>query len=99
RYSMDVERSNRDVAANKRRAFHAMTVDDVARDLTTDPARGLSPAEVTRRQSQFGPNSLKESPAAPLWKKLLRQFNELVIWILIVAAVISGAVGEWADTV
>ena len=33
----------------------------------------------------------------PGWKKFLAQFRELVIWILIVAAIISGALGEWVD--
>ena len=31
-------------------------------------------------------------------EEVLSQFNDLVIWILIVAAVISGGMGEWADT-
>ena len=35
----------------------------------------------------------------PIWKKLFGQFKELVIWILIVAAIISGVMGEWADAV
>jgi len=34
-----------------------------------------------------------------VWKKLAGQFSDLVIWILIVAAVIAGVIGEWVDTV
>jgi len=35
----------------------------------------------------------------PLWKKFARQFQNLVIWILLVGAVISGLLGEWPDTI
>ncbi|TXT22120.1 MAG: cation transport ATPase [Planctomycetota bacterium] len=47
--------------------------------------------------TRIGWNSLAEAPPVPRWKKLIGQFKELVIWILIVAAIISGAMGEWAD--
>src|SRR5262249_12090751 len=33
----------------------------------------------------------------PLWRKFLGQFNDIVIWILIVAALVSGILGEWTD--
>lgn len=59
---------------------------------------GLTTAEVERRRQQFGSNQLAEAPPVPLWQKLIGQFKELVIWILIVAAIIAGAMGEWDDT-
>jgi hypothetical protein len=46
-----------------------------------------------------GLNELTEAPPVPAWRRLLGQFKELVIWIPIVAAVISGVVGELADAV
>ena len=33
----------------------------------------------------------------PDWKRFLGQFAELIVWILIVAALIAGALGEWLD--
>ena len=42
---------------------------------------------------------MAEQPPVPSWKKFLAQFRELVIWILIVAAFISGAFGEWSDSI
>jgi P-type Ca2+ transporter type 2C len=59
---------------------------------------GLSIGEVQKRFQQFGANQLAEASPVPTWRKLVAQFKDLVIWILIVAAVIAGAMGEWADT-
>ena len=42
--------------------------------------------------------SLDESPPTAWWWTLLRQFQELVIWILLGAAAIAAAMGDWADT-
>ena len=80
------------------RAWYALSGDDVARELAADMTRGLSSDEVVRRREQHGWNALAEAPPVPIWKKLLGQFKELVIWILIVAAIIAGVMGEWADT-
>jgi Ca2+-transporting ATPase len=79
-------------------AWHAYPLADVAARLETDPERGLSIAEAERRRAEHGDNSLREKPPESWWWKLLRQFRELVIWILLVAAVIAGAMGDWADT-
>jgi Ca2+-transporting ATPase len=77
---------------------HAVATEGVLKSLATDRERGLTAPEASTRIEQHGPNQLEEALPVPLWKKLLAQFNELVIWILIVAAIISGVVGEWADT-
>jgi Ca2+-transporting ATPase len=58
----------------------------------------LSEAQASERLSKHGPNELAQAPPVSALKRLLRQFSDLVIWILIVAAVISGVVGEWADS-
>ena len=34
----------------------------------------------------------------PMWKRFLGQFAELIVWILIAAALIAGLLGEWLDT-
>ncbi|MFM8414535.1 MAG: cation-translocating P-type ATPase [Planctomycetota bacterium] len=78
--------------------WHALDQADVAARLATDPAGGLTTAEAQRRRAEHGDNVLRERPPEAWWWKLLRQFRELVIWILLVAAVIAGAMGDWADT-
>lgn len=80
------------------RKWHALRGDDVLRELAVDLTRGLSTDEVARRRDQHGWNMLAESPAEAWWKKLLGQFDDVVVWILLAAALISGAMGEWTDT-
>jgi Ca2+-transporting ATPase len=63
-----------------------------------DPENGLTEAQLRERHARFGLNQLAEAPPVSLWRKLLAQFKDLVIWILIFAAVVSGALGEWVDT-
>ena len=75
----------------------ALTIDETVRELSTDLHRGLSADEVARRRQQFGWNELLEVPPIPFWKKLLQQFRELMVWLLIVAAIISGVLGDWID--
>jgi Ca2+-transporting ATPase len=77
---------------------HATGYTDVLAALESDTLRGLTETQVVERRTEYGYNALAEAPAVPLWKKLAGQFKELVIWILIVAALIAGAMGEWADT-
>src|SRR5262245_12241342 len=61
--------------------------------LGSDIARGLSCAEAERRLEQYGPNQLKSAPETPWWKRLLEQFQNFLVIILLVATVISMV--EW----
>jgi Ca2+-transporting ATPase len=76
---------------------HVLPRAAVLDSLASDEAKGLSPDQVAQRQQEFGLNQLAEAAPVPLWRKLIGQFKELVILILIAAAVISGLLGEWAD--
>lgn len=58
---------------------------------------GLSGSEAARRLTTDGPNELKSAPSTPAWRRFLAQFYELVILLLIAAAVISLVLGEWPD--
>jgi len=82
------------------RAWHTLSVDEAAAALGTDLLQGLSEAEVRRRQAQFGPNELREAPRRSFWQRLLDQFNQFLILILIAAAIVSALIGwrEFART-
>ena len=81
-----------------RPAWHALPIVAVTEQMRSDATRGLNVAEVVRRRAECGDNILQERSAEGWWWKLLRQFQELVIRILLAAAVIAGAMGDWADT-
>ena len=77
--------------------WHGLAVEEVASRLGTDPVRGLTAAEAERRIATGGPNALREAAPEAWWKKFLRQFQELMTWILLVAAGLAGLMGDWAD--
>ncbi|MBL9092807.1 MAG: cation-translocating P-type ATPase [Planctomycetaceae bacterium] len=76
----------------------ASGIDDVVRLLGTDLNQGLTTTEVARRHGLYGRNELPAAVGNPWWRRLASQFNQLVVWILIVAAIISGASGDLLDT-
>ena len=76
---------------------HAGSFFEVTAALQADTERGLSEVEVERRRGLHGANELDQAPEEPAWRRFLRQFNELVIWVLLIAAVVSALLGEWPD--
>ncbi|HEY5151380.1 MAG TPA: cation-translocating P-type ATPase [Mycobacterium sp.] len=64
---------------------------EVARDLAVDPATGLASAEAERRLHRDGGNELRAKAPVPMWRKVLRQFQDPLIYLLLVAVAISMA--------
>ena len=62
---------------------------DVAADLCVRPAVGLSSAEAARRLQRDGPNELRSKPPVPLWRRILAQFQDPLVYLLLFAVVIS----------
>ncbi len=85
------------VTSNSNSAWHAKPVDEVLAALETDAARGLSEREAAVRLEQYGPNALREQPRPTFWHRLLAQFQSFVIYILIFAAILSAALGDWIE--
>jgi Ca2+-transporting ATPase len=67
--------------------------------LSTDAEAGLPPAEARRRLAEHGPNELVERGLKSPWLILWEQLTGLMVVILIVAAVVSGALGDWKDAI
>ena len=78
--------------------WHTLTADEAAQRLETTP-NGLDSEHAARRLAHFGANELNEKRARSTWSMLLDQFSDFMIIVLIVAAVISGIVGDIEDTV
>ena len=68
-------------------------VEVVVSALRSDTVRGLSHAEAQRRLEQYGPNRLKSAPETSWWRRLLEQFHNVLVIILLVAVAISMV--EW----
>jgi Mg2+-importing ATPase len=58
---------------------------------------GLSTAEATRRLTVYGPNSVKPKQMNPLLRDILSFFSEPLVLILLMAATVSGVLGDPAD--
>lgn len=61
--------------------------------------QGLSEAEARQRLEQYGSNRLREKPPRAAWLKFLDQFKDLLVIVLIGAAVLAGAIGDIKDAV
>jgi Ca2+-transporting ATPase len=75
------------------RTWHTLNTSEAADVLNSDLQQGLTDAQVRERQSRFGPNELQERPPRSFWKMLLDQFNQFLVLILIVAAIVSALIG------
>lgn len=71
------------------------SIDELFDKLHTSP-NGLSTAEARQRLSKYGHNALEEKKPNPL-RDFLRFFWGPIPWMIEVAAVLSAAVGHWAD--
>ncbi|MEJ7591531.1 MAG: cation-transporting P-type ATPase [Planctomycetaceae bacterium] len=87
-----------DVCLSLSSPAYAMPTDQLLSACEVNAEKGLSDAQVQSRGQQCGANQLTEAPPVPARRKFMAQFTDLVIWILIVAAIISGLMKEWVDT-
>ncbi len=75
-------------------SWHSRTIQEATEALGTDPATGLTTAQAETRLTQYGSNELAERPRPGFWQLLLGQFQNFVVIILIVAAVVSFLLGD-----
>jgi magnesium-transporting ATPase (P-type) len=78
-------------------AWHHRSVQEVLHHLQTT-ADGLQQQEATERLDQHGLNRLASEQKQSGWQRLLRQFKNVLIHILLAAAVLTASLGEWLDT-
>ncbi|HEU4350237.1 MAG TPA: HAD-IC family P-type ATPase [Burkholderiales bacterium] len=78
---------------------HARHVDDVVATLQAHLEHGLTSEEARERLRKFGTNELTEKPRPGFLALLWDQFNNYLVIILILAALISLALGEWVDSI
>ncbi|HYB29379.1 MAG TPA: cation-transporting P-type ATPase [Solirubrobacteraceae bacterium] len=69
------------------RPWHVLTEDEVSRGLDVDLARGLTGDEAGRRQAQYGPNRFSSGKVEPRWHAFLRQYEDPMQIVLLVAGI------------
>lgn len=84
-------------AAGDRTDHHAIST-DAALATVGGRLNGLSDAEAAQRLDEYGPNRLPEPPRRSPILRLLSHFNNVLIYVLLGAAVITAALGHLVDT-
>jgi Ca2+-transporting ATPase len=78
--------------------FHTLTIEETLLALDTS-IEGLNQEEVTRRTNTFGENELQEGKKRTVFGMFVEQFKNAMVIILIIAALISGFLGEYTDSI
>ncbi len=92
--------TNPDLAAERAEPhWHAVSVETVSRQLSSDMKNGLTDAEACQRRKRVGENAVREQPPRLVWSMIADQLGDFMILVLVAAAAISGFVGELGDSV
>jgi Ca2+-transporting ATPase len=79
--------------------WYQQSPEEAAQSLGTSLVEGLASSEIPGRLEKYGPNELKEQKGKSFLQKLIAQFSDFLILILIAAALISVFVGEAKDAI
>lgn len=79
--------------------WYQKSEEELLSEMSTSVEEGLSSSEVEARLVKYGHNELKEEKRKGLMSKIIAQFSDFLIIILIVAAAVSLAVGEAKDAI
>ena len=74
--------------------WQTLRKEEVLRKLSTDEKQGLTEKEVQERQAKYGKNKLQEKKKESFIVKFIKQFNDFMIIILIIASIISAVVSK-----
>jgi len=79
--------------------YHARSGSDVARLFESHAKRGLAELEVAQRLRQYGLNELTANPGKPAWLRFVLQFNQALLYILLIAGAIKAFLGSWTNAI
>ena len=74
--------------------WQTLRKEEVLRQLDTDEKQGLTEKEVKERKEKYGKNKLEEKKKESFIVKFIKQFNDFMIIILIIASIISAVVSK-----
>ena len=78
--------------------FYRFSAEELFNDFNTG-IQGLDEPRIERMRTQYGANELAEAEKLSPIMVFLSQFNDFLIWILIVAALLSGILGKYESTI
>ena len=74
--------------------FYDQTAEVTAKELQVNPSTGLTSEEAEKRSKQYGFNRLEGGKEKSIFQMMLEQLKDFLVIILMIAAVISIALGE-----
>lgn len=77
-------------------SWHAVSAQEALSAQHSDP-NGLDDPEAARRLERFGPNRLPAPKRRSALLRFLTQFNDVLIYVLLAATVITALLGHWID--
>jgi len=77
--------------------YHKKTVETVITDIKTDLTTGLTQKEAESRLLQYGHNQLEKEEEESLLEKIKEQFEDLLVRILLLAAIVSFIIAVTGD--
>jgi magnesium-transporting ATPase (P-type) len=83
--------------AQEKQDWHALPA-AAALEHFRSASKGLSEADASTRLAEFGPNRLRPQQRRGPLKRLLLQFHNVLIYVLIGSAGVTAALGHWVDT-
>ena len=78
-----------EITTDGAQAWHVLTGEGVAQEFEVEPARGLTGAEAEERLAKYGPNRFAEAEVEPRWHAFVRQYEDPMQVVLLVAGAIS----------
>jgi magnesium-transporting ATPase (P-type) len=78
-------------------SYHELSSQEVVAHWRSDAEVGLTAEEVASRYETYGWNELKFKPGKPAWLKFLLQFNQPLLYILLLAGSVKALLGSWTN--
>jgi len=79
--------------------WYKIGIESVISDLQSDQDKGLQSNIIKEHQEKYGENQLPQKKRESAWIRFFKHFNDILIYILFIAAIISAILGHYVDTI
>ena len=79
--------------------WHSLSIQEVTQITASDLENGLTTDEAVQRREKFGVNQLNLRTSKSPYQLFLQQFNQPLLYILLLAGIITLFLQDWIDAV
>lgn len=79
--------------------FYQRQINDIVEEFNVNIDDGLEASQVEEHRQEYGENVLEESESKAKWQIFLENLNNIIVYLLAVAAIISIIMGDWIEAV